>query len=189
MAQDPSRSPRLNEARSGAWPAWSFERRRLVLLLWIIGLVGVTVVAQGVGSRFQDSFSSGNSPSQRVQNILQARFPQAAGTTADVVIHTHGPVASPATMATTAKLVSAVQALPHVSGVVSPFSPQATHQVSAGGHIAFAVVQFDQAQSAISSTTVNRVVRHGQVVRLTRLSGGAGRPGHLQGDLAIARLE
>ena len=142
----------------GRLAAWSYDRRRFVLLLWIVGLVAITVLAQGIGSRFQDSFSSGKSPSQRVQNILQARFPETAGTTADVVIHTPGPVDAPATMATTAKLVAAVQALPHVSGVVSPFSPQAAHQIAPGGHIAFAVVQFDQEQSAISSATVNRVV-------------------------------
>jgi len=42
--------------------------------------------------------------------------------------------------------------------VVSPFSPQAAHQISPGGHIAFATVQFDQTQAAISATTVNRVI-------------------------------
>jgi RND superfamily putative drug exporter len=142
----------------GRMAGWSYEHRRLVLLLWIGALVAITVLAQGFGSRFQDSFSSGNAPSQQVQNILQARFPQAAGTTADVVIHTTGPVNSPATVATTAKMVAALRPLPHVSGVVSPFSPEAAHQISSGGHIAFAVVQFDQDQAAISSNTVNRVI-------------------------------
>ncbi len=142
----------------GRLAGWSYERRRLVLVLWIGGLVAITVLAQGFGSRFQDNFSSGNSPSQQVQNILAARFPQTAGTTADVVIHTAGPVTSPATVATTTKMATALRSLPHVSGVVSPFSPQATHQISAGGHIAFATVQFDQDQAAIAAATVNRVI-------------------------------
>ena len=142
----------------GRLAGWSYQRRRLVLVLWIGGLVAITVLAQGFGSRFQDSFSSGNSPSPQVQNILQARFPQSAGTTADVVLHTTGPVTSPATMATTTKMAAALRSLPHVSGVVSPFSPQAAHQISPGGHIAFATVQFDQDQAAISATTVNRVI-------------------------------
>jgi putative drug exporter of the RND superfamily len=142
----------------GRLAGWSYERRRLVLVLWIGGLVAITVLAQGFGSRFQDNFSSGNSPSQQVQNILAARFPQTAGTTADVVIHTTGPVTSPATVATTTKMATALRSLPHVSGVVSPFSPQATHQISAGGHIAFATVQFDQDQAAVAAATVNRVI-------------------------------
>jgi len=142
----------------GRLAGWSYERRRLVLVLWIGGLVAITVLAQGFGSRFQDNFSSGNSPSQQVQNILAARFPQTAGTTADVVIHTAGPVTSPATVATTTKMATALRSLPHVSGVASPFSPQATHQISAGGHIAFATVQFDQDQAAIAAATVNRVI-------------------------------
>jgi RND superfamily putative drug exporter len=142
----------------GRLAGWSYQRRRLVLVLWIGGLVAITVLAQGFGSRFQNSFSSGNSPSQQVQNILQARFPQTAGTTADVVVHTTGPVTDPATVATTTRMAAALRLLPHVSGVVSPFSPQAAHQISAGGHIAFATVQFDQAQAAVSATTVNRVI-------------------------------
>ncbi|HVB94334.1 MAG TPA: MMPL family transporter [Acidimicrobiales bacterium] len=142
----------------GRLAGWSYQRRRLVLVLWIGALVAITVLAQGFGSRFQDSFSSGNSPSQQVQNILQARFPQSAGTTADVVVHTTGPVTDPTTVATTTKMAAALRSLPHVSSVVSPFSPQAAHQIAPGGHIAFAAVQFDQDQAAISATTVNRVI-------------------------------
>ena len=42
-------------------------------------------MAQMVGTRYQDNFSSGNSESQQVENILAARFPQTAGTTARVI--------------------------------------------------------------------------------------------------------
>jgi hypothetical protein len=42
-------------------------------------------MAQMVGTPYQDNFSSGNSESQQVENILAARFPQTAGTTARVI--------------------------------------------------------------------------------------------------------
>ncbi len=50
-----------------------------MLLLWIAAIVVITVVAQSMGSRFQEKFDSGNSASQQVQNLLAARFPPDLG--------------------------------------------------------------------------------------------------------------
>ena len=97
-----------------------------------------------VGSAFSNNFTSGNSPSQRAQNLLAQRFPAQAGDTADVVIHTSGQVKDPANAATIDRLVGALTPLPDVTSVRSPLSPGAEHQVSADGHTAFAVVQFDK---------------------------------------------
>src|ERR1017187_6628854 len=66
----------------GRLAGWCYDHRRRVLVLWILGIVALTAIAQIVGTRYQDSFSSGNSDSQQVQNILAARFPSTAGTTA-----------------------------------------------------------------------------------------------------------
>src|ERR1700722_3164991 len=100
----------------GRLAGWCFDHRRRVLLIWIVAIIVITVVAQSMGSRFQDSFASGNSASQQVQNLLAARFPQAAGTSADVVITTGGTIGSPDNHATTDALVAKLSTLPHVSG-------------------------------------------------------------------------
>jgi RND superfamily putative drug exporter len=131
--------------------------RRRVLLLWIAAIVVVTVIAQSMGSHFQISFESGNSASQQVQNLLKARFPQSAGSTANVVVSTSGPVASAGNRARTEAMVAKLSGLPHVTRVESPFSP-GSHQISSNGHIAFAVVQFDQDQSTIPNAAVRSVV-------------------------------
>ena len=65
-----------------------YDRRRTVLVLWILAIIGITVVAQVVGTHFENKFTAGNTPSQQAQNILQARFPSKSGDTADVVFHT-----------------------------------------------------------------------------------------------------
>ncbi|HLN16209.1 MAG TPA: MMPL family transporter [Acidimicrobiales bacterium] len=159
LAAPPSRRVRPAEASGlGRLAGACYDRRRLVLLLWVLVLVGITVVAQMVGSRFQDNFSGGNSPSQQVQDLLAKNFPAEAGSPAQVVIHTTGPVTSPANRATTASLVAALRPLPHVSGVVSPFSPAGAHQVSPDGHIAFAQVQFDEQTGNLSTSAVNDVI-------------------------------
>jgi RND superfamily putative drug exporter len=142
----------------GRLAGWCYDHRRKVLVGWILGIVAITALSQFVGTRYQDNFSSGNSESQQVQNILTARFPATAGTTAYVVIHTGAPVQSAAVRATTARMVAKLTTLPDVTGVTSPFAPGAVHQISADGHIAFAVVQFDRDEATIANRSVTALV-------------------------------
>ena len=61
-----------------------YDHRRRVLVLWILAIVGMTVVAQVVGTHFQNKFTSGNTESQQAANLLSARFPSQAGDFAQV---------------------------------------------------------------------------------------------------------
>jgi len=142
----------------GRLAGWCYDHRRRVLALWILGIIALTVISQAVGTRYQDNFSSGNSESQRVENILAARFPRTAGTTADVVIHTTVPVRTPAIVARTNEMVARLRTLPDVSGVTSPFAPGAVHQISSDGRIAFAVVQFDKDEATVANSSVTTLV-------------------------------
>ena len=51
----------------------------LVLVLWIVAIIGITVLSQVVGTHFKNKFTAGNTPSQQAQNILAARFPSQVG--------------------------------------------------------------------------------------------------------------
>jgi RND superfamily putative drug exporter len=133
-----------------------------VLAGWIGVLIVVTFLGVAFGSRFQDNFSSGNSASQRAQNLLAARFPTAAGTTADVVIHTRGAVYSPANRAITLRMAAALRSLGYVADVTSPFENTSSAQVSRDGHIAFMVVSFDQPLTMIADATVSSVISKAQ---------------------------
>ncbi len=141
----------------GRMAGWCYDHRRRVLLLWIAAIIVITVIAQSMGSRFQESFDSGNSASQQVQNLLAARFPQTSGTSADVVISTTGTVTSPSSRATTDALVKKLSTLPHVSVVRSPFAP-GEHQIAADQHIAFAVVQFNEDAATVPNSAVQQVI-------------------------------
>ena len=81
-------APAAEQTTLGRLAGWCYDHRRRLVLLWIAAIIVITVLAQSMGSRFQESFGSGNSASQQVQNLLAARFPQTAGTSADVVIST-----------------------------------------------------------------------------------------------------
>ena len=87
----------------GRLAARCYDRRRTVLVLWILFLIGVTVLSQVAGTRFLNKFTSGNTPSQQAANILDARFPSMSGDTADVVFQTTAPVTEARTAPTSAK--------------------------------------------------------------------------------------
>src|SRR3974377_1648612 len=65
-----------------------YDRRRTVLVVWILAIIGVTVVAPVGGTHFQNKFPSGNTESQQASNLLSTRFASHAGDFADVVFHT-----------------------------------------------------------------------------------------------------
>jgi putative drug exporter of the RND superfamily len=146
----------------GRWAARCYDHRRTVLLLWILVTIGITVLSQGVGTHFRNDFTAGNTPSQQAADILHARFPSQAGDTADVVFHTATPVDAAANQAAIAQVVDRLRPLAHVVSVVGPFSPAATHQVAANGHIAYAVVQFDAASDHLPAPSVWAVINAAQ---------------------------
>jgi putative drug exporter of the RND superfamily len=153
-----------------------YDRRRLVLALWVLTLIGITVVSQVVGTHFQNTFSSGNTPSQQAANILAARFPAKSGDTADVVFHTTSPITSAANRAAIARVVGQLRPLADVQSVTSPFQSGGDHQVSTDGTIAYAVVQFTTTSDKLPAAAVHAVIDTAQAADhpgLTVQLGGA----------------
>jgi|ERR1035441_4681834 hypothetical protein len=58
----------------GRWAARCYDHRRTVLVVWILLIIGVTAISQVIGTRFQNDFTAGNTPSQQAANILASRF-------------------------------------------------------------------------------------------------------------------
>jgi putative drug exporter of the RND superfamily len=142
----------------GRWAGRCYDHRRAVLLAWVLLLIGVTAVAQLVGTHFQNNFTAGNTPSQQAANILDSRFPARSGDTADVVFHTSAPITSAANRATIAGVVRRLRPLAHVVTVTGPFSSARAHQVAADGHIAYAVVQFNTTSDLLPDRSVKAVI-------------------------------
>jgi len=143
--------------------AGCYDRRRIVLVAWILVIIGITVIAQVVGTHFQDKFSSGNVPSQQAADILQAKFPSKAGDTADVVFHTSTPIA--ANEAAIDNVVGSLRPLAHVQSVTGPFSPDGAHQISTHADIAYAVVQFDTTTANLPAGAVHDVINTAQAAQ------------------------
>jgi putative drug exporter of the RND superfamily len=133
-----------------------YDRRRLVLVLWILAVIAISVIAGTVGTQFQNKFSSGNTESQQAANLLNAKFPSQAGDVAQVVFHTSTPIVE--NRSEIDAVVTKLESLPHVTGVTSPFSPTGAHQISQRGDIAYATVQFDQPTSDLPAGSINAVI-------------------------------
>jgi RND superfamily putative drug exporter len=123
---------------------WCYRRRRLVVLLWIVGFVVMNVLGGVIGSAFSDNFSGSHSDSIAAFDLLKTRFPARAGDTADLVFTSPKGV-------TDGQVRGAMEALfaevgpgrvPHVVAIDTPY--QGFGRVSRDGSIAYATVTFDK---------------------------------------------
>src|ERR1700761_2864245 len=113
---------------------WCVVHRRVVLAVWLVALVGLGVLSQGVGSAYKDSFSLNGTQSFEAQQLLQRAAPKAAGDHEQVVIAvTQGRVSDPAVRARAEAMLARVAALPEVASIVSPYAPAGAAQVSRSG--------------------------------------------------------
>jgi putative drug exporter of the RND superfamily len=123
-----------------------YDRRRYVLVAWLLGLVLVTGVAKSAGGKSATNFTLPGTESQRAFDLLKQNFPARSGDTADIVFAANGAqgIRAPEVEQRMAAAFAAAQsASRHVSGVTSPYSAQGARQISGDGHIAFAEIQFD----------------------------------------------
>src|SRR3546814_5583058 len=65
---------------------FAVERRRRVLLAWVVLAVILTVAARSSGGEFNDDFRVPGVESQAAIDLLEERFPDAAGGRAQVVL-------------------------------------------------------------------------------------------------------
>src|SRR5438445_2545754 len=64
---------------------WCYGRRRMVVLLWVVGFLVLNVLGGVIGSAYTDNFSGGHSDSIAAFDLLKTRFPARAGDTTDIV--------------------------------------------------------------------------------------------------------
>ena len=136
---------------------FAYRRRRLVLALWLVALIGVNVLGSSIGSSFSQSFSLPGTESQRAVDLLHARFPARAGDSGQIVFSSPGDVRTPAVEARLSGVFTAVAHVPGVTGVESPYSPAGARQISKDGTVAYATVDFAKSGNQITSRTTNAV--------------------------------
>jgi RND superfamily putative drug exporter len=143
---------------------WSYRRRRRVLLLWIVLLVGTAVAAGAFGGDYHFTFTTPGSDSQKAQDLLTSGFASRAGDDVDVVFQTlqGKTVDDPKVRAEITDTLDQFAKQAHVSDVVSPFSADGAHQIAKGRTIAYGTVRLDQTVSDYKASDGKQLVALGQ---------------------------
>jgi RND superfamily putative drug exporter len=154
---------------------WCIAHRRRVVVAWVAVAVLATVLAQSVGPNYVTVFSLPGTESQRVVDLLKHEFKSQSGDADTIVFHvSRGTVDSPAVRGEMTPLLARVSALPHVAGVVSPYSPRGAVQVSANRMTAFATINYDKPANVLTNNTGTPLLAEVDAVHLPGLQVDAG---------------
>jgi RND superfamily putative drug exporter len=123
---------------------WCYRRRRLVVVLWIAASAAAFALASSFGGETRQDYLQPGSESRAASQTLQATFPQKAGDTLQVVLHSEDGLSSAVVRTRAKDMLANVAADPHVTGVASPFSDGAANQISHDGKTAYALVALDK---------------------------------------------
>jgi putative drug exporter of the RND superfamily len=142
---------------------FSIAHRRRVIGGWLLLLVLGIVVAKGVGNSFDNGLALPKTDSQRAVDLLQSRFPRAAGDADQIVFAAREGKLSDATVrARVAPMLARVTRLPRVTGVSAP-------TISRDRSVGFAIVRFDDQGDALPAKAIRRVVDTAQAAASAQL--------------------
>ncbi|QKW22355.1 MMPL family transporter [Kitasatospora sp. NA04385] len=135
-----------------AWGRWAVRRRGAVVAGWLVVLAVVGGLGLAMAGPVSKEFPVPGIESQRAQDLLEEKMPEASGGTVRIV------VAAPegATLDTGAARAALGRSLgeaAHVPGVVYVADPFEARTVSADHRIAFADVQFREAAQQVPETS------------------------------------
>jgi putative drug exporter of the RND superfamily len=143
--------------------SWSIAHRRRVIGGWLLLLVLGVVVAKGVGNSFDNGLALPKTDSQRAVDLLQSRFPRAAGDADQIVFAgRESKITDAAVRARVTPMLARVARMPHVTAVSAP-------TISRDGLVGFATVRFDDQGDALPTNAIRRVVDTAQAAASPQL--------------------
>jgi len=151
------------------------SHRWRIVAAWLAVAILTTIAAQLVGPSYATVYSLPGTETQRAHDLLAQEFTSQSGDVDQIVFHvSQGTIDAPATRAAIEALLAHVSTLPHVTGVVSPYSPHGAVQVSANRMTAFATVNYDKPANQLGSGTGKPLLNAIQAVRVPGLEVAGG---------------
>jgi RND superfamily putative drug exporter len=146
-----------------------------VVIAWVAIAVVTTALAGAVGRHYATNFSLPGTEAQRAQDLLTRESPTQSGDLDTIVFHIRqGTIESSPVRTTMEQLFSRVARMPHVVGVVSPYEPRGTAQVSRDGRTAFATVSYDKRANLLPDATGKPVLSAINAIKVPGLQVAAG---------------
>ena len=147
----------------GNLAAWAAQHWKRSLAIVAVVLVALGIAASAGGGSFVDDFRTPGTQSQTAMDVLDERFPAAAGDSANVVFATDsGTLREPERRAAIDRTVEVIRAQPHVTAAPSPFE-RGSGQLSENGRIAYVPVQYDGTASALGAKPGERLEQVAEV--------------------------
>jgi RND superfamily putative drug exporter len=140
----------------GRWARYSARHAKRVLAGWLVLVVIIAALAGTTGGSFVDAFRIPGAESQKAIDLLEERFPSAAGDSATMVFQAPDGITAPETQAHITQVLGEVAALPEVLGVSDPFTEGGA--ISADGTIAYATIQYDKSANEVETSAVDELL-------------------------------
>ena len=136
---------------------WSFDHRRLVLLLWIVFAAGAIALSAAGGGQENNDFTIPGTESQQAANLLTAKVPAVSGAQTQVVFAV--PAGQKVTDANAkAGIEAAVANLAKVPQVVSVSDPYTSAgSVSPNGRVALGQVLYNTVPTSVTDATLDKL--------------------------------
>ncbi|MDT0610866.1 MMPL family transporter [Streptomyces lancefieldiae] len=157
---------------------FSFRKRRLVALLWVVVLAACVFAAAKAPAAEEDGFSMPGTESQQAFDLLDERFPGAGSNGAEARIVFVAPdgqkVTSGANKAAVEKIVTEVGGGSQVKGAIDPFTTPGA--VSKDGTTAYSTVSYKEKSTDLTDATkdtLKNTVQDGRGAGLTVDVGGS----------------
>jgi RND superfamily putative drug exporter len=129
----------------------AYRRPWRMILAWVVLLAAIAALAPRVAGDFSTEFNSGNSESQRAQDLIETRFPRQSGDTIEVVSQAQAGARNPAVKARLDRFLRGAQGLEGISGALPT-------QVSLDGTIALTRLQLDRPALDVPSKTARQMI-------------------------------
>jgi uncharacterized membrane protein YdfJ with MMPL/SSD domain len=130
-----------------------YRHRRLTVVVWIAGVVGLITLWMQFGAAAQNNFG-GADPGQ---TLLNEHFARQAGDTLTLAIRSDATITSPAVQARVIRALAPFRQAPDVTAVTDPYTTPG--HVSRDGHIAYASVQFSVAFGDVPTGEAEALMR------------------------------
>ncbi len=177
----------MRTSRLARLASFSYRRRGLALVLWLVVLVGVSAASGAAGPAFHNDFSLPGTDSDRALRLLEERFPRQAGDTVQVVLRAPGGLERERDRVDA--LVQELSGLPSVAAVDAPAPREGT--VSEDGRTGLATIALDGTATDVPADDVRRMIDvseetagdglqvalGGEAVRAVQESGGGAAEG------------
>ena len=127
-----------------------YEKRRFVLIGWVLLLVGLIGLSSTIGGEYKTEFKLPGSESQAALDLLKSRgLSERTGFQAQIVFKAGQGVNDPAVRQAMESFFSAVESNVQGVNIVSPYAPGNTYLTAADGKVAYAELNFSDRKQEV----------------------------------------